>query len=464
MAANNGKRYDLVVIGSGPGGYSGAIRAAQLGMKTAVVEAEELGGICLNWGCIPTKALLKSAELFDLMRRAAEFGLSAGEPAFDWSKVIQRSRAAAARMNKGVAYLMKKNGIEVLRGRGRLAGPPGAIRVDDEPVEAGNVLLATGGRPREIPGVPFDRERILTSREAMALPERPERMLIIGGGAIGVEFAYFYASLGTKVTLVEMLDRLLPIEDEEVSRELERSFSKKGIGIRTSTKVHSLARDGKVVRTELSGPKGTEKVEADVALVAVGVRGNVEEIGLEEAKVHNEKGRILVDGWFRTSAERVLAIGDVIGPPLLAHVAAAEGIAAVERLAGKDRPAIDYRKIPACTFCQPQVASIGLTERQAREQGHEIKVGKFPMRASGKAVAAGETEGFAKVVIAEPYGEILGVHLIGAEATEVIAEAALAMAAEATAATILGTVHAHPTIAETILEATGAALGEAINL
>ncbi|MBD3162379.1 MAG: dihydrolipoyl dehydrogenase, partial [Candidatus Eisenbacteria bacterium] len=301
-------------------------------------------------------------------------------------------------------------------------------------------------------------------REAMAMPERPERLIVVGAGAIGVEFAYLYATFGTEVTLVEMLDRILPIEDEEISKELARSFKKRGIAMHTGTKVASLVRDGDVVRTELSGPKGTEKIEADAALVAIGVQGNVEGLGLEEAGVHHEKGRIQVDGRFRTNVDRVLAIGDVIGPPLLAHVAAAEGVAAVEGLAGKERPEVDYKKIPGCTYCQPQVASIGLTEREAREQGYEIKVGKFPLRASGKAVAAGETEGFAKVIVSAPYGEIIGVHMIGAEATEVIAEAGLALTAEATAETIIDTVHAHPTVAEAIQEATAAALGEAINI
>jgi dihydrolipoamide dehydrogenase len=464
MTAAGGKSYDLVVIGSGPGGYTAAIRASQLGMKAAIVEAAELGGVCLNWGCIPTKALLRSAELYQLMRRASEFGLAAADPGYDWGRVIKRSRDIADRMNKGVSFLMKKNGIDVLVGRGRLADAKGKIFVNEEPVAAKQVMIATGGRPRPMPGAAFDGERIITSREAMSLPERPERLLIVGAGAIGVEFAYFYATFGTKVTLVEMLGRLLPLEDDEISKELERSFAKKGIVIRTGTKVTALKRDGKLVRAVLSGPNGEEKIEADVALVAIGVMGNVEDVGLELANVYHEKGMIRVDARMRTNVPGITAIGDVVGPPLLAHVASAEGIVAVETLSGRERPGMDYRKVPGCTYCQPQVASIGLTERAARERGYPFKVGRFPLRASGKAVAAGETEGFAKVIVGDPYGEILGIHLIGTEATEVIAEASLALSSEATARTVLETIHAHPTIAEAILEATANALGESINV
>jgi dihydrolipoamide dehydrogenase len=463
MAVSGGNSYDLIVIGSGPGGYTAAIRASQLGMKTAIVERSELGGICLNWGCIPTKALLRSAEIYHLMRRASEFGLTATETGYDWGRVIKRSRDVADRMSKGVAFLMKKNGIDFLVGRGVLGERPGEVLVDGQAVAAKNIMIAAGGRSRPLPGVPFDGERIISSREAMVLPERPERILIIGAGAIGVEFAYFYSAFGTKVTLVEMLDRLLPVEDDEIAKELERSFSKKGIAIRTGTKVASLAREGKIVRAVLSGPKGEEQVEADVVLVAVGVAGNVEDLGLEQAKVHHEKGMIRVDAHMRTNVPGITAIGDIVGPPLLAHVASTEGIVAVEGIAGHDRPGMDYRRVPGCTYCQPQVASIGLTERAARERGYAIKVGRFPLRASGKAVAAGESEGFAKVIVGDPYGEILGIHLIGMEATEVIAEASLAMTTESTAATILETIHAHPTVAEVILEATANALGSSIN-
>lgn len=464
VPADPARSYDLIVIGSGPGGYTAAIRASQLGMKVAIVEAESLGGICLNWGCIPTKALLKSAELYRQMRHASNYGLSSSEVGFDWSKVIRRSRTIASRMNKGVAFLMKHHGIEVLEGRGRLTDRPGRLLVGEEPFDAKGIMVATGGRPRAIPGAPFDGERIITSREAMALPERPERMLIVGAGAIGVEFADFYSSFGTHVTLVEMLPRLLPIEDEEISKELERAFKKKKIAIQTSTKVDDLRREGDLVRATLSTPKGEQPIEADIALVAIGVQGNVEGIGLEEAGVHHEKGAIKVDAQMRTSANGVVAIGDVVGPPLLAHVAAAEGIVAVEAMRDSNRAGIDYQKIPGCTYCQPQVASIGLTEQAATERGYAFKVGKFPLRACGKAVAAGETDGFAKVLVNEEHGEILGVHMIGMEATEVIAEASLAMSAEVTANTILETVHAHPTVAEAILEATANALGESINI
>lgn len=464
MAAQSGRSYDLVVIGSGPGGYTAAIRASQLGMKTAIIEQAELGGVCLNWGCIPTKALLRSAELYETLQRAGEFGLTVGQAGFDWSRVIQRSRQVADRMNKGVAFLMKKHGIEVIPQHGRLGDRAGIVHAGDESIQARHVMIATGGRSRMIPGVAADGERIITSREAMVLPERPDRILIVGAGAIGVEFAYFFSSFGTKVTLVEMLPRLLPIEDEEISKELERSFSKKGMTIRTATKVGSLVRDGSIVRAVLQGPKGEETVEADVALIAIGVQGNVEEVGLEAAGVYHERGFIRVDGHMRTSSPGIVAIGDVVGPPLLAHVASAEGIVSVETMAGHTRPPLDYGKIPGCTYCHPQVASVGLTEAAAKERGHEVKVGRFPMRASGKAVAAGETEGFAKVIVDAKYGEILGIHMIGAEVTEIIAEASLALASEATAATILSTVHAHPTMAEAILEATANALGESINI
>jgi len=464
MAVENQKSYDLVVIGSGPGGYTAAIRASQLGMKTAIVEKAELGGVCLNWGCIPTKALLRSAEILSLMRRASEFGLSAGDPSFDFARIIRRSRDVADRMSKGVAFLMKKNRVEIIPAQGRLGTQAGTVLAGDQMISARKVMIATGARPRSFPGLVPDGEQIITSREAMALPALPPRMLIIGAGAIGVEFAYFYSTLGTKVTLVEMLPHLLPIEDEEISKELERSFTKKGIGWRTSTKVGALECDGAVVRAKLSGPKGDEEIEAEIALVAIGVQGNVEGIGLEGAGVHFERGFIQVDAKMRTSNPDIVAIGDVVGPPLLAHVASAEGIVAVETLAGKERPGLNYSKIPGCTYCQPQVASVGLTEKAAVERGYEIKVGRFPMRACGRAVAAGETDGLAKVVIDAKYGEVLGIHLIGPEVTEVIAEASIALASEATAETIIEAIHAHPTIAEVILEATENALGHAINI
>lgn len=464
MATDSGKSYDLVVIGSGPGGYTAAIRASQLGMKTAILEKAELGGVCLNWGCIPTKALLRSAEILTLIRRATDFGLSASEPGFDFGKVIKRSRDVADRMNKGVAFLMKKNSVDIYPVRGRLGDRSRTVIAGDQVIGATKVMIATGARPRSIPGLEPDGVRIITSREAMTLPEPPGRMLIIGAGAIGVEFAYFYSSFGTKVTLVEMLPHLLPIEDEEMSKELERAFTKKGIAWRTSTKVASVERGEKSIRAILAGPKGEEKVEADIALVAIGVKGNVEDIGLEEAQVHHERGIIQVDSRMRTSNPDIVAIGDVVGPPLLAHVASAEGIVAVETLAGKDREGIDYNKVPGCTYCQPQVASIGLTEKSAIERGYTVKVGRFPMRASGRAVAAGETEGLAKVVIDEKYGEVLGVHLVGPEVTEVIAEASMALAGEATSEAIVRAIHAHPTIAEVILEATENAFGQAINI
>lgn len=462
------ERWDLAILGGGPGGYIAAIRAGQLGLKTVVVESDRLGGICLNWGCIPTKALLKNAEIYDHVRHAKEWGLVLGSVGLDFPGVIKRSRDVADRLSKGVASLLKKNKVDVIEGRGALL-TPSTLEVTDPTgakrrIEAAHVILATGGRPRQLPGAPCDGESILTSKEVMVLPEVPSSLLVIGAGAIGVEFAYMYQVFGTRVTVVEMLPNLLPIEDTDVSIELERIFKKRGMSLHTSTKVKSLVRTKGGVEAVLETPKGEVRVEAEKALVAIGVQGNIENLGLESLGIRTERSSILVDSKYQTNVPGVYAIGDVIGPPLLAHVASAEGVAAVTWIAGKEHPGIDYGKIPGCTYCQPQVASIGLTERAAKEKGIELKIGRFPFRASGKSLAIGETEGFVKVLYDARYGGIVGVHILGSEATEMIAEAGLAMGAEATYHEVLDTVHAHPTLAEAFQEATGLAYGEALNI
>jgi dihydrolipoamide dehydrogenase len=462
-----GASYDLVVIGSGPGGYVAAIRAAQLGFKVACVEKAELGGICGNWGCIPTKALLRSAEMLELLREAGKFGLTAENVGFDFAQVIARSRKVAQEQARGVALLFKKNGIDHLMGTARLA-PPRRLLVDGMEVTAMNILLATGARPRAFPGLEPDGDRVVTYREAMVLPKVPESLVVIGAGAIGVEFAYFYSVLGTRVTLVEMLDRVLPVEDEEISQALARSLRRrKGFEILTGHRVEGIARETDGVKvTVLSGVGERREIAAERALVAVGVTGNVEGLGLEDVGVKIERGHIAVDrSTYRTSVEGIYAIGDVIGAPWLAHKASAEGIACVERMAGyAPVHEVNYGAIPGCTYCKPEVASVGLTERQAREAGHEVKVGRFPLKASGKARAVGDTEGFVKVVLDARYGEILGAHFIGGDATDLVAELTLARTAELTAEEVLGTVHAHPTMAEIIKEAVGDALGEAIDI
>jgi dihydrolipoamide dehydrogenase len=467
----NTNAFDLVVIGSGPGGYTAAVRASQLGMKTALVERDRLGGVCLNWGCIPTKALLKNAELLNLFKKSEEFGISCDNLRFDFSKIIQRSRGVADKSEKGVAFLMKKNNVATFTGSAKLAGQ-GMVEVYDssqklkETISASRILLATGARARALPGIAFDGKRVISSTEAMILKEVPKSLLIIGAGAIGVEFAYFYNALGTKVTLVEMLPRILPIEDHEVSDLLARSFKKSGIQILTESKVSSLKVSGEGVEAVIQNAKGeSNSLKADLALMAVGVTGNLENLGLEQTGVKFEKGHIPVDGNFQTNVPGVFAIGDVIGPPWLAHVASAEAISAVEGMAGlKARMKVDYDNIPGCTYCQPQVASIGLTEQKAREKGFQLKIGKFPFSASGKGRAIGETEGLVKLIFDAKYGELLGAHILGSEATEMIAELGLAKNLEATYEEILKTVHAHPTLSEAVMEAAAVAAGEAINI
>jgi dihydrolipoamide dehydrogenase len=461
------KQFDVTVIGTGPGGYVAAIRAAQLGMKVAVVERDKLGGICLNWGCIPSKALLKSAELYQTFKRAEEFGFSYKDLRFDFPKIIKRSRDVADRVSKGVEYLMKKNKIEVIPGSGRLTGK-NSIEVNKDgrvtdTIKTKFTMLATGGRPRTIPGVTIDRKKVITSTEAMTLPEQPKSLLVIGAGAIGIEFSYFYNALGTKVTVVEMLPSILPKEDKEITKLLESSLKKQGIEILTNAKVESVgvAND---VTLKVTTKDGVKEIKGELALMAVGVQGNVENIGLEPLGVKVDRGAIVVDNFGKTNVEGIYAIGDVSGPPWLAHAASHQGIVAAEHLAGKATHGFDRTNIPSCTYCQPQVASVGLTEEEAIAAGHKVKVGRFPYRPLGKAMATGETEGTVKLVFEEKYGELLGAHIIGAEATELIAELVLARALESTNEEIQRTMHAHPTLSEAIMEAAGEAFGKAINI
>ena len=461
------KQFDVTVIGGGPGGYVAAIRAAQLGMKVGLVERDRLGGICLNWGCIPSKALLKSAELYNSFKKAGEFGFSFTDLKFDFTKIIKRSRDVADRVSKGVEYLMKKNKIEVISGTAKLTGK-NSIEVSKDgkvvdTIKTKFTLLATGGRPRSIPGVTIDRKKILTSAEAMTLPELPKSLLVIGGGAIGIEFAYFYNSLGTKVTVVEMLPSILPKEDKEITKLLESSLKKQGIEILTSAKVESVFV-GNDVTVKVSTKDGMQELKGDVALMAVGVQGNVENLGLESLGMKVDRGAIIVDKFGKTNVEGIYAIGDVSGAPWLAHAASHQGIVAVEHLAGKSMHGFDRTNIPSCTYCQPQVASVGMTEEVAISAGRKIKVGRYPFRPLGKAMAIGESEGIVKLIFDEKYGELLGAHIIGSEATELIAELVLARALETTNEELFRTMHAHPTLSEAIMEAAGDAFGQAINI
>ena len=460
--------YDIVVIGGGPGGYTAAIRASQFGMSAAVIERERLGGVCLNWGCIPTKALLRNAELLEKFRKAEEWGITCENLKFDFGRIIKRSRGIADRVSKGVEYLMKKNKIDVFPGSGRLVDP-GLIEVSSggsaiERVKAKHVILATGARPRSIPGVAIDRHRIITSTEAMSLATQPSTMVIIGGGAIGIEFAYFYNTLGTRVTVVEMLPGILPVEDRELTKFLESSLRKQGIEILTGTKVEAVRPGPDSVAITVSTPEGKKELTGEVALMAIGVQGTVENLGLETIGVAVEGGAVKVDADYMTTVPGVYAIGDVAGPPWLAHVASAEGIHCVEAIAGKMPEPIDYSSIPGCTYCQPQIASVGLTEEKARAEGHELNIGRFPFRPLGKAVATGETEGLVKLIFDAKYGELLGAHIMGSEATELIAELVVAKRLETTGKDLFHAIHAHPTMSEAIMEAAAAASGEAINI
>lgn len=468
--------YDVVVIGSGPGGYETAIRASQLGMKTAVVEKNKLGGVCLNIGCIPTKALLKSAEVMATTKHLESFGLSLeGSIKQDFPKVISRSRGVADKMNKGVQFLMKKNKIDVIMGEAKLVGDG---KLDVQPsvdmdgkkvgqattVEAKHIIIATGARAREIPPLPVDGKKIVAYKEAMTQTTQPKRLLIAGAGAIGVEFAYFYHHMGTEVTIVELLDRLVPVEDVDISKELGRSFKKLGIKVMTDTQVMSVDTSGKELKVKLKTKKGEETIATDQVLSAVGVVGNVENLGLEALGIKTDRGAIVADEFGRTSVPGVYAIGDVAGPPWLAHKASHEGILCIEKIAGLDVHAMNKNNIPGCTYCQPQIASVGYTEAAAKEAGYEIKVGKFPFSASGKASAIGHGEGFVKVIYDAQYGEFLGCHIIGYGATELIAEAVTARELETTAHEIMEAIHPHPTLSEAIMEATKAAYGKAINI
>ena len=464
-------KYDLAILGGGPGGYVAAIRAGQLGLKTVVIDKDNLGGICLNWGCIPTKSLLKNAEIYDtLSNHSGDFGISFKELSIDFSKVIKRSRDISEKISKNVEMLVKKNKVDRIRGFGKLSSKNTIDILDNDgkktsTIEADKIIIATGARPRNVPSIPVDRKDIITSSEAMNLPEMPSSLIVVGAGAIGIEFAYFYSVLGTKVTIIEMLDRILPVEDREVSDALAKSFKKRGVEIHTGAVVESAkpGKDGVAVTITKDGKK--IEMKADKVLSAIGVTGNIEGIGLEELGIEIFKNHIKVDKKdYSTNIAGVYAIGDVIGPPWLAHVASAEGLHCVETIKGLHSTPVDYGNIPGCTYCQPQVASIGLTEEQAKEKGYKLKIGKFPFMASGKAFAIGERDGFVKLIFDEEYGELLGAHIVGSEATEMIAELAIARTLEATYETIIKTVHAHPTLSESVMEAAAMAYGEAIHI
>lgn len=460
--------FDLIVIGSGPGGYVAAIRASQLGLKVGVVERENLGGICLNWGCIPTKALLKSAQVFEYASHAAEYGVVATEVKADFEKIIARSRGVADAMSKGIQFLFKKNKIEVLTGTGKLKGNHTvSVTAADGAVSeytASHIILATGARSRELPNLKQDGVKIIGYRQALTMPKQPKSMVVVGSGAIGSEFAYFYNAVGTKVTLVEFLPNVVPLEDEEVSKTLERSFKKVGITVMTNSSVESVDTTGELCKVRIQTKKGLEEVEAEVVLSAVGIAPNLENLGLEELGVEIEKGKIKVDDFYKTNVEGVYAIGDIVHGPALAHVASAEGIVCVEKIAGQNPHPVNYKNIPGCTYTTPEVASVGLSEKAAVEAGYEIKVGKFPFTASGKATAAGARDGFIKLIFDAKYGELLGAHMIGANVTEMIAELVVARNLETTGHELIKSIHPHPTMSEAIMEAAAAAYGEVIHI
>lgn len=460
--------YDVIVLGSGPGGYVAAIRASQLGLKTAIVERESLGGICLNWGCIPTKALLKSANVFEYIKHASDYGITVGNANADFGGMVKRSREVANGMSNGIQFLMKKNKIDVIKGSGKVkAGKKLEVTGDDGKVsvlEAKNIIIATGARSRQLPNLPQDGKKVIGYREAMSLATQPKSMVVVGSGAIGVEFAYFYNAIGTKVTIVEYMPNIVPVEDEEVSKQLERSFKKQGIDIMTEASVESVDTKGTGCKVKVKTKKGEEIIECDVVLSAVGIAANIENIGLEEVGIVTDKGKILVNEYYQTNIPGYFAIGDVVPGPALAHVASAEGIICVEKIAGHHPEPLDYKNIPGCTYCNPEVASVGMTEKQAKEAGIEIKVGKFPYSASGKASAAGAKDGFVKLIFDAKYGELLGGHLIGANVTEMIAEIVAIRKLETTGHDIIKTVHPHPTMSEAVMEAAAAAYGEVIHL
>lgn len=461
-------KYDVIVLGSGPGGYVTAIRASQLGLKTAVIERESLGGICLNWGCIPTKALLKSANVFDYINHAADYGIKVASPEADFTGMVKRSRDVAEGMSKGVTFLLKKNKVDVIMGTGKvLPGKKVEVQTNEgatQVLEAPHIIIATGARSRVLPNLPQDGKKIIGYREAMTLKKQPKKMVVVGSGAIGVEFAYFYNSIGTDVTIVEYMDRIVPVEDKEVGKQLERSLKKQGVAVKTSSEVTHVDTSGKGCVITVKTKKGEEKIEADIVLSAVGVIANIENIGLEEVGIVTDKGKIIVDDFYATNIPGYYAIGDCVPGQALAHVASAEGIICVEKIAGQSPEALDYGNIPGCTYCSPEVASVGLTEDAAKEAGYEIKVGKFPFSASGKASAAGHKDGFVKLIFDAKYGELLGGHMIGSNVTEMVAELVAVRKLETTGHELIKTVHPHPTLSEAVMEAAAAAYDEVIHL
>ena len=461
-------KYDLIVIGSGPGGYVAAIRASQLGMKVGVVERSELGGVCLNWGCIPTKALLKSAQVFDYINHASDYGIEVKGAKADFAGMVNRSREVAGGMSKGIQFLFKKNKIDHITGHGTLKKGE-KVEVKDENgkvavYDSEHVILATGGRSRELPNLPIDGKKIIGYREAMVLPKQPRKMVVVGSGAIGVEFAYFYKSIGTEVTVVEFMDNIVPVEDVDVSKQLGRTFKKSGMKIMTSSEVTKVDTKGAGCKVTVKTKKGKEVIDCDIVLSAVGVSTNIENLGLEATGVKTEKGKVLVDDYYKTNVDGVYAIGDIVEGQALAHVASAEGIICVEKIKGMNVKPMNYNNIPGCTYCSPEVASVGYTEQAAKDAGYEIKVGKFPFSASGKAKAGGVSDGFVKVIFDAKYGEWLGAHMIGANVTEMIAEAVTARKLETTGHEIIKSVHPHPTMSEAVMEAAADAYDEVIHL
>jgi dihydrolipoamide dehydrogenase len=461
-------KYDIIVLGSGPGGYVTAIRASQLGFKVAIIEKENLGGICLNWGCIPTKALLKSAQVFDYLKHAADYGLTVKEFDKDFNAVVKRSRDVADGMSKGVQFLMKKNKIDVIDGFGKIKpGKKVDVTAADGKVteySADHIIIATGARSRELPNLPQDGKKVIGYRQAMTLPEQPKKMIVVGSGAIGVEFAHFYNAMGTDVTIVEFMPNIVPVEDEDISKQMERSMKKAGVTIMTNASVEKIDTSGNGVKAFVKTAKGEEVLEADILLSAVGIKTNIENIGLEETGIAVDKDKILVNGYYQTNVPGYYAIGDVTPGQALAHVASAEGILCVEKIAGLHVEPLDYGNIPGCTYATPEIASVGMTEKQAKEKGYELKIGKFPFSASGKAKAAGTPDGFVKVIFDAKYGEWLGCHMIGAGVTDMIAEAVVARKLETTGHEILKAVHPHPTMSEAVMEAVADAYGEVIHL